>query len=85
VSTREKRESERVGVFLNNSLHDLLGGLMQAGIDNLKTGITQSPSDHFCAPIVTVEAGFGDYDPIRSLHQYFSIEGVGTLLFRVAC
>jgi hypothetical protein len=54
---------------LDDGLDNLLGRLMQAGVDHLKSGIAKRAGNHFGAPIVTVEAGFGDYDPIRALHQ----------------
>jgi hypothetical protein len=39
VRAGEDRDPDRVGVLLDGGLDDLLGGLMQAGVDNLHARI----------------------------------------------
>jgi hypothetical protein len=82
VSAREQRKAECVGVLLDHRLDNLLGRLMQAGVDDFESRVAQSPSDHLRAPIVAVETGFGDYDSIRTLHREFSIEPLERALFQ---
>jgi hypothetical protein len=53
---------------LNHRLDNLFGRLVQSGVDDLEAGVAKGPGDHFGAPIVTVEAGLGDYDSVRALH-----------------
>jgi hypothetical protein len=54
---------------LDDGLDNLFGSLVQSGIDDFESGVAKRAGDHLGASIVTVEAGFGDYDPIRALHQ----------------
>src|SRR5665213_520191 len=74
VGSRQERETERVGVFLDDGLHDLLGCLVESGIDDLEARVTQRSRDDLRATIVSVETWFGDYDSVRALHQSLSIE-----------
>ena len=69
MRTGEKREAHRIGVFLNDGLRDLLGRLVQTGVDDLEPRVTQGPRDDLCATVVSVEAGFGDDDPIAAIHK----------------
>ena len=55
----EDREADRVGVLLEHRLHDLLGRLVQAGVDDLHAGVTQRAGDDLRPPVVSVEAGLG--------------------------
>ena len=41
---------------------DLLGGLVEARVDDLHPGVSQRPGDDLDAAVVAVEAGFGDED-----------------------
>src|SRR5437763_13944388 len=68
VSAREHRETDGVGVLLQGGLRHLLGRLVQARVDDLEPGIAQRPGDHLRAPVVPVEAGFGDDDAVAPLH-----------------
>ena len=63
VRAGEHREADQVGVLLDRGLHDLLGGLVQAGVDHLVAGVAQGPGHDLGAAVVTVEAGLGDDDP----------------------
>jgi hypothetical protein len=42
--------------------------LVQAGVDDLESGVTKGSRDHLGATIVTIQAGLGDYDAIRTFH-----------------
>ena len=50
-------------------LGDLLGRLVQAGVDDLEAGVAQGPGDDLGAPVVAVETGLGDDDSIAALHR----------------
>jgi hypothetical protein len=41
---------------------------VEPGVDDLEPGITEGPGDDFCAAVVAVQTGFGDYDSIGALH-----------------
>jgi hypothetical protein len=60
VRSRENGESNDVDVFLDGGSGDHLGGLAQAGVNDLHSGVAQSASDHFGTAVVTVEARLGD-------------------------
>ena len=60
VRAGEDRDADRVGVFLDHRLDDLLGRLVQTGVDDLHPGVAQCPRDDLRAPVVTVEAGLRD-------------------------
>src|SRR5579875_3263149 len=47
--------------------HDLLGGLVQARVDDLDPGVAQRPGHHFRAAVVTVEPRLGDDHADRGL------------------
>jgi hypothetical protein len=53
---------------------------METGVDDLEARISKRASDHFGAPVVTVEAGFRDDDSIGALHQLPSIDVSPTAL-----
>ena len=60
VRAREDRKAHGVDVFLNGRAHDLLGGLVETGVNDLMPGVAQRPGDDFRPPVMTIEAGFGD-------------------------
>ena len=62
VGAGEDREADRVGVLLDHGLGDLLGRLVQAGVDHLHAGVAQGAGDDLGAAIVAVEAGLGHDD-----------------------
>src|SRR5207248_10830356 len=64
----QHRDTDGVGVLLQGGLRHLLGRLVQARVDDLEPGIAQRPGDHLRAPVVAVEAGFGDDDAVAPLH-----------------
>ena len=68
VGSREDRDPDRVGVLLDRRLDDLLGSLMEAGVDHLHAGIAQGARDDLGAAVVSVEAGLGDDDAYLPLH-----------------
>ena len=59
VGTGEDRHTHGVGVLGQGRLDDLLGGLVQAGVDHLDPGIPQGPGDDLGASVMAVEAGLG--------------------------
>ena len=69
VRTGEKGEAHRIGVLLHHGLGDLLGRLVQTGVDDLETCVAERPRDDLRTPIVSVEAGLGDDDPIAAIHK----------------
>src|SRR4051812_34294940 len=68
VGAREQRQADGVGVLLQDGLRDLLGRLVQPGVDHLEPTVAQCPGDDLGAAIVTVEAGFRDDDSVPALH-----------------
>ena len=62
VGAGEDREADRVGVLLDHRLGDLLGRLVQAGVDDLHAGVAEGAGDDLGAAVVAVEAGLGDDD-----------------------
>ena len=65
----EDRDPDCVGVLLDRRLDDLLGGLMEAGVDHLHPGVAQGSRDDLRATVVTVEAGLRDDDAYLPLHM----------------
>ena len=66
-SPRRTRKSSgeglgRVRVFLNRRLDDLLGRLVQPGVDDLHAGVAQRARDDLRAAVVPVEPRFRDDD-----------------------
>ena len=66
-SPRRTRKSSgeglgRVRVFLNRRLDDLLGRLVQPGVDDLHAGVAQRARDDLRAAVVPVEPWFRDDD-----------------------
>ena len=59
---------DRVGVFLDHGLDDLLGRLVQARVDDLHARVAQRTGDDLRAAVVPVEAGLRDDDPDLSRH-----------------
>jgi hypothetical protein len=54
------RQADGVRVLLDGRLRDLLGGLVQAGVDDLVPGVSQGSRDDFRAAIVPIQAGLRD-------------------------
>ena len=66
VRAGEHGQPDGVGVFLDGRLDDLLGRLVQPGVDDLDAGVTQRSRDDLGAAVVPVEAGLGDHDADRA-------------------
>ncbi len=62
VRAGEDREADGVGVLLDHGRGDLLGRLVEAGVDHLHAGVAQRAGDDLGAAVVPVEAGLGDDD-----------------------
>jgi hypothetical protein len=65
MSTRQEGKAYHLNVFLQGRNGYHLGRLAQSGVDDLHTGIAKSPSNHFRATIMPIEAEFGDEDADR--------------------
>ncbi len=69
MSTGQQREADGVGVLLQHGLGDLLGRLVQTGVDDLETVVAQGPGDGLGATVVAIETGFRHDDAVRALHE----------------
>ena len=69
VGAGQDRQPDRVGVLLDHRLDDLLGRLVQAGVDHLHAGVAQRAGDDLRAAVVPVEAGLRDDDADLLLWQ----------------
>ncbi len=63
VRPGEDRQADQVGVLLDRGLDDLLGRLVEAGVDHLVTGVAQGARDDLGAAVVAVETRLGHHDP----------------------
>ena len=79
VRAREHRQAHPVGVLLDGGLHDLLGGLVQAGVDDLHPRVAQGPGDDLGAAVVPVESGLGHHDAQRRFTHGRQPIGTGAL------
>ena len=68
VRSRKDREPDRVDIFLYRRRGNLLGGLAQAGVDHLETGVAEGACNHFGSAVMPVQTGFGDQD-FYSVHD----------------
>ena len=50
------------------ALDDLVGRLVEAGVDDLEPGVTEGPGDDLGSSVVPVQTGLGDYHSIGALH-----------------
>ena len=82
VGTREQREPEGVGVFLDDRLDDLLGRLVQTGVDDFEARVAQGAGDDLGAAVVPVKTGLGDDDSVRAIHGIPILENIRRSLFR---
>ena len=62
VGSGQDRQPNDSGILLQRSLDDLLGRLAQTCIDDLHAFIAKRTRNHFCAPVMTIEARFCDDD-----------------------
>src|SRR5437870_6413022 len=65
VRPGQDRQSHDVYVLLLGGVRDHLRRLTQPGVDHLEALVTEPPSEHLCAAVVTVEPGFCDQHPDR--------------------
>jgi hypothetical protein len=70
VRAAEQRQADGVDVLLQRGLRDLLGRLVQAGVDDLEAMVAQRAGDGLRATIVAIEARLRDDDSIRALHKW---------------
>ena len=69
VRAGEDRDADGVGVLLHRRLDDLLGRLVQAGVDHLHAGVAERAGDDLRAAIVSVETGLRDDDSDLPRHE----------------
>ena len=67
VRAGEDRQRDRVDVLLDRGRHDHLGGLVQAGVDDLEARVPERARDDLRPAVVTVEADLSDQQPEPSL------------------
>jgi hypothetical protein len=58
VGAGQDRQADTVYVLLDGGSNDLLRGLVQTGVDNLDTGITEGTGNNLGPTIVAVQARF---------------------------
>ena len=69
MRAREDRDPDGVGILLDRRLDDLLGGLMEAGVDHLHARVAEGAGDDLGAAVVPVETGLGDNHAYLPLHM----------------
>ena len=69
MRTREQRQTQGVGVFLDDRLDDLFRRLVQTGVDDLEAGVAERSRDDFGAAVVPIQTGLGDDDSVRAIHE----------------
>jgi hypothetical protein len=67
VGAREHAEPDGVHVLLDRGGHDLLGRLVESGVDDLEAPVAQGARDDLGAAVVPVEPGLGNDDADFSL------------------
>src|SRR6266550_22037 len=67
VRPGENRQPDDVRVFLDRRLGDLLGRLVQAGVDHFHSSVAQSGGDDLGDAVVAVEPGLRHEHPNRAL------------------
>ncbi len=58
-------EPDGVGVLGERGRDDLLGGLVQTGVDDLHAGVPQGPGHHLRAAVVAVQSRLAHHDAQR--------------------
>ena len=53
-------QADHIHVFLKRGVHDHLGRLAQAGIDDFHAGVTQCPSNHLGPAVVPIQPWLGN-------------------------
>ncbi len=54
------READGIYIFLERGTDDLFGGIMDAEIDNLDTGVSKCSRDNLNAAIMAIQSHLGD-------------------------
>ena len=67
VSAVENADAEPVDVFILCGLGDRFDFLPQPAVDHVEAGVAQAAGDDFDAPVVAIEADFGEQHALRSL------------------
>src|SRR5487761_259598 len=61
VRAGQDRQPDRGGILLHRRRDDLLGSLVQPGVDHLDPGVAQRPRDDLRAAVVAVKPGLRDH------------------------
>ena len=69
MRARQKGQANRIDVFLQGRLGNLLGCLVETGVDDLETVVAQSTGDGLGTAVVAVETGFGDDYSVGAFHK----------------
>ena len=70
VGTGKKGQAHGIGILLDHGLDDLLGGLMETGVDNLESLVTEGTGNHLCTTVMTIKAGLCNNDSVGALHSH---------------
>ena len=62
VGARQHRQADRVGVLLHGGGDDLLGRLVETGVDHLEAGIAQSARHDLRSAVVAIQSRLGHQD-----------------------
>src|SRR5512143_2010006 len=73
-------QADHLDIFLKRGVDDHFRGLPETGIDYFHTRIPQCASDYLRAPVVSVEAGFGDQHPDSMIHKRLRLNSDTPLL-----
>ena len=73
MGARQQRQADRVGVLLQHGLGDLLGRLVEPGVDHLEPVVAQRPRDRLRTAVVPVEPRLGHDDAVRPLHEVWTL------------
>ena len=84
VRTREHRERHHVDVLLDRGLDDLLGRLVESGVDHLHAAVAERGGHDLGATVVPIKPGLTHQHADLALHDS-SNEGPHRARFRVAC
>jgi hypothetical protein len=63
VTAGEYGQTDQIHIFLDRTLDDLLRRYPESQEDHLKGGIPENPRHQSDAPVVAIEAGFGQQYP----------------------
>jgi hypothetical protein len=69
VCAGQQREPDGVSILLHRSLDDLVGRLVQAGVNDFETRVPKRPGNHLGSSVVAVETRLGDNHSVATIHE----------------